>query len=53
MKEYEGSYRTKSERDGITYPTYPLWQNSNPIGEHTWWQKNGSLKDKKDYKKGK
>jgi antitoxin component YwqK of YwqJK toxin-antitoxin module len=52
MKEYEGSYRTKSERDGITYPAYPLWQNSNPVGKHTWWQKNGSLKDTKDYKKG-
>ncbi len=59
MREYEGSFKSikyPNQRNmayHYTYPTSTVTRHSNPVGEHTWWQKNGSLKDKKDYKKGK
>jgi antitoxin component YwqK of YwqJK toxin-antitoxin module len=59
IKSYEGSFRsikvpeTRYNHDAYYYPKSKIDRFSNPVGEHTWWQKNGSLKDKKDYKKGK
>ena len=59
IKSYEGSFRsikvpkTQYNNNAYYYPKSEIGRFSNPVGEHTWWQKNGSLKDKKDYKKGK
>jgi antitoxin component YwqK of YwqJK toxin-antitoxin module len=54
-KKYEGKYKVHSS-PYITdsYPhKRPWYYGGNPIKEHTWWNNNGSVREVKDYKRGK
>ena len=48
-KQYEGIHRSINDTFGHSPPEKP-WVNSNKIGIHQWWNKDGSIDKTENYK---